>query len=233
MDTQRSTEAKTAASTNATDASLVERASEGHLPALTALMRRYDGRLYRIARTILRDMTDAEEACQETWLRAYGRLEHLREDPPFATWLARIGLRCALERVPRFGELTSLDELDRMPVAPLLADADAPARTGNAVEQAIDELVPSQRLVVILREVERMPIGVVAQVLGLAEADVRERLQRAHARLAERLGTGLGAAVDDVYRFDRLRCDRMVGLVVRRIYGDERYASKWALHPSS
>jgi RNA polymerase sigma-70 factor, ECF subfamily len=194
-----------------TDEELVLQLIEGHVPAFTWLMRRYNRRLFRVIRGVLREHAEAEDACQEAWFRAYTHLATLQRGASFGTWLCRIGLRCALERMPRARVRVSLDELDRLIIPPR---ADEPERwveqrrLADEIEQAIDRLIPAQRTIVLLRDIEQLTTGEVAELLGLSEENVRVRLHRAHARLREDLGDAFAGE----------RCDRMVGVVVRRLH---------------
>jgi RNA polymerase sigma-70 factor, ECF subfamily len=212
-----------------TDEQLITRVIEGHVPAFTWLMRRYNRRLFRVARGILRDDAEAEDACQDAWMRAYANLERLRDGSAFGMWLCRIGLRCALERIPSHRGHVSLDELDRRALA---TEGDGPDalldthRVVASIEDAIQVLMPSHRVVVLLRDVEQMTTSEVAALLDVTEENVRVRLHRARTRLRELVTEELGAEVRDVFRFDGERCDRIVGAVVRGIYSDDRYAAR-------
>ena len=214
-----------------TDEQLVARAVAGQVPAFTLLMRRYNRRLFRVIRGVLPYDADAEDACQEAWLRAYEHLGTLQRGAAFSTWLCRIGLRCALERAPRHRTHTSLDELDRLPIAPVL---DGPElwvehrRIADEVEQAIDRLQPAQRVVVLLRDVEQLTTGEVAEVLGVSEENVRVRLHRAHARLREQLSEAWDGELVSAFAFAGERCDRLVGAVVRRIHATRHWTPRSA-----
>ncbi|HET6585581.1 MAG TPA: sigma-70 family RNA polymerase sigma factor [Nannocystaceae bacterium] len=212
-----------------TDQQLVTRVVEGHVGAFTQLMRRYNCRLFRVVRAVLPDDAEAEDACQEAWMRAYAHLDRLQHAPAFSAWLCRIGLRCGLERMAHRRGFVSLDELDRLALAPddeAIDDVVETQRLASAAERAIDELMPSHRVVVLLRDVEHMTTAEVAAILEVSEENVRVRLHRARARLRELLVATLGAEVRDVFRFDGERCDRMVGALVRRIYSDMRYCTR-------
>lgn len=212
-----------------TDEQLVTRVIEGHVPAFTALMRRYNRRLFRVARGVLHDDAEAEDACQEAWLRAYANLDRLHDGAAFGIWLCRIGLRCALERIPGRRGHVSLDELDRRALA--LHDDGLEARVDtqtmvSTLELAIDALMPSHRVVVLLRDIEQMTTAEVAALLDVSEENVRVRLHRARTRLRELVTDELGADVRDAFRFDGERCDRTVGAVVRGIYSDFKYSTR-------
>jgi len=81
------------------DHELVRRALAREPDVFRTIMTRYNQRLYRLARAILRDDAEAEDALQEAWLRAFSRLESFRGDSALATWLSRIVINEALGRL--------------------------------------------------------------------------------------------------------------------------------------
>ena len=170
------------------DAELVARVGEGDAEAFTLLMRRHARRLFRCVRAVVRDDAEAEDACQEAWLRAYRHLADLQDGAMFGRWIARIAMRRALARTHDARAVVSLDELDHAP-----ANDDGPEsrcddrRLARRVAGAIDELLPSYRDVLLLRDVESMTTPEVAALLGLTEQNVRVRLHRARASLRRRL----------------------------------------------
>src|SRR5919199_4413838 len=96
------------------DGELVQRARQGDAFAFELLVKRYDRRLYRVARSILRDSSEAEDVVQETFVRAFTHLTDLRSDASFSTWLTRIAVNEALRRRrrrQRTMDLTTLDSL--------------------------------------------------------------------------------------------------------------------------
>src|SRR5213079_3613460 len=84
-----------------TEAELVRRARERDEPAIRAIMQSNNRRLYRLARGILRNDSEAEDVVQETWVRAFTHLQDFRGDSSLATWLARIAMNEALGRLRR------------------------------------------------------------------------------------------------------------------------------------
>jgi RNA polymerase sigma-70 factor (ECF subfamily) len=92
-----------AALENDTDAALRQRVVDGEQAAFADLMRRYNRRLYRVARSILRDDAEAEDALQDAYLQAYRALPGFRGESSLATWLTRIVMNAALMRRRKFG----------------------------------------------------------------------------------------------------------------------------------
>ena len=219
-----------------TDETLVLRVLDDDVSAFAVLMRRYNRRLFRVVRAVVRDDAEAEDVCQEAWLRGYRHLEDLHDGAKFSTWLARIGWRFALARVEQLPGVVAFDEQELETVD----DADGEAaelldlqRLAGRLEDAIDRLPASYRAVVLLRDVEHMSTTEVAEVLDLTEENVRVRLHRARVSLRREL-----SEVEDVFRFDGERCVRLTRAVLARVFGtrsgqsDSRYATKSAASQS-
>jgi RNA polymerase sigma-70 factor (ECF subfamily) len=215
------------------DAGLVERVLGGDVSAFAVLTRRYNRRLFRVVRGVVRDDAEAEDVCQEAWLRAYRHLDDLHSGAKFSTWLARIGYRFALARVEQHAGVVALDERDVSFAETCEVDPEDQIdrhRIADRVERAIDDLPPSYRAVVLLRDVEHMSTHEVADVLELSEENVRVRLHRARANLRQQL-----VDVGDAFRFDGERCLRLTRAVLARIFAlhtvdqsDPRYATRSA-----
>jgi RNA polymerase sigma-70 factor (ECF subfamily) len=214
------------------DAALRQRVVGGEQAAFALLMRRYNRRLYRVARSILRDDAEAEDALQEAYLQAYRGLPDFRGDSSLATWLTRIVMNAALMRRRRTGRMAEVIELGAEPVleqhggAP---DQDASGQPEQAalraqarglIEAKIDGLPEVFRTVFILRAVEELSVDETGKLLGIPEATVRSRYFRARAMLREALARELDFAMEDAFGFDGARCDRIVEGVMRRL-GEE------------
>ena len=194
-------------------------------------MRRYNGRLFRAARAILKDDADAEDALQDAWLEAYRHISDFRGDAQLSTWLTRIAVTQALmklrkqkraQRVVPFASHARHDEDDRpLDVADARAespsDATLRAEVRRAIERRIDDLPLNFRTVFMLREVEGLSVQEAAVCLSIPEATVRTRLFRARALMREALARDLDMAASDAFAFLGARCDRVVANVLSRI----------------
>lgn len=206
------------------DRELLERARQGDAAAFGMLIRRHDKHLYRIARSVLPNDQEAEDAVQETLIRAFTGLRNFRADSSLRTWLTRIVLNEAIRRRRRrpvmvdLGELQSAQERARRPLhsASLTARERDPERAAaqsqirKMLESAIDGLPASFRIVFVMRHVEEMSTADTAALLGIREETVKTRLHRARRMLRERLGDELEAALKGVFPFERPRCDALV-----------------------
>jgi RNA polymerase sigma-70 factor (ECF subfamily) len=212
-----------------TDQALVALAQQRDQRAFEALMRRYNRRLFRIARSVLRDASAAEDAVQEAYIRAFTHIDRYRPTGAFGAWLSRITLNEAL--MLRRRKRTDMVSLEAMDDATLfgagasLAEAEAPPDGADALnarqllEQAIDTLPEAFRTVFVLRMVEQLSIRETAACLSLNTATVKTRLFRAQRRLRVELTRRLKREQLNVFGFDGERCDRIVALVLARWRG--------------
>ena len=207
------------------DEQVVTRVLAGQTALFEVLMRRHNERLYRAARAIVRDETEAEDVMQQAYVNAYSHLRQFDGRSKFSTWLTRIAVHEALARVRRRGRYTTMDP-DDTPSNQHSAAVDAtpdPERLaiarelGALLESAIDRLPDGAREVFVLRQLEGMRTDEVAEALSVSEAVVKTRLSRARAALRRDLFEHAGLAASNTFRFLRPRCDRIVRAVLARI----------------
>lgn len=213
-------------SQNLSDEEVVERVLAGDTALFEILMRRYNQRLYRVARGILRDDAESEDVMQDAYVRAYQHLRQFAGRAKFSTWLTRIAVHEALARVQRRNRFQDLDpvaapEGDGMELLKS-QDRDPEQQAGNAelrvlLEEAVAALPEGYRSVFMLREVEQMSTQETAEALELTEATVKVRLHRAHAMLRRALYERTGATATHAFAFAAPRCDRVVSAVFSRL----------------
>ncbi len=207
------------------DEEVVARVLAGETALFEILMRRYNQRVYRVSRAILRDDAEAEDVMQDAYVRAYEHLGQFAGRAAFSTWLTRIAIHEALARKRRRGRMEELDALpangDSMSIlkssAPTPEAGTAQAEARQLLEEAIEHLPENYRTVVVLREVEEMSVAETAQSLGVTDAVVKTRLHRAHAMLRKELYTRAKGRAADLYQFHAVRCDRVVKAVFEKI----------------
>ena len=188
------------------------------------LMRRYNERVYRAARAIVRDEQEAEDVMQQAYVNAFTHLRQFNGAAQFSTWLTRIAINESLARVRRRGRYQAFDD-DLSNVEPSCPrnpseNPERQAFTGELrglLEWAIDTLPDGMREVFVLREVEGLSTSEVAECLGVSEDVVKTRLSRGRAALRRVLLERTGATAPDAFRFYRPRCDRVVAQVLARI----------------
>jgi RNA polymerase sigma-70 factor (ECF subfamily) len=210
------------------DAALAGRVASGDHAAFETMMRRYNRRLYRLARATLRDEAEAEDALQEAYVQAYRSIAQFRGESSLSTWLSRLVLNECFARLRRsarrqniipmvgahreidFENMTS-DSQERP------EQAAGRAEIRRMLERTVDALPEAFRTVFVLRSVEEMSVEETALCLGVPEATVRSRHFRAKSLLRESLAQELDLAERDVFEFGGDHCDRVVAAVLRRL----------------
>jgi RNA polymerase sigma-70 factor (ECF subfamily) len=207
-----------------TDDEVVRRVLDGETMLFEVLMRRYNQRLYRVARAILRDDAEAEDVMQHAYVAAYAHLAQYAGRARFSTWLTRIAVHEALARARR-------RHRESQTAPPWEPDVDATSLLASSwpdpeqqvldgelrslLESAIEALPMGYRSVFVLRDVEGMSTGETAACLGLSEDVVKTRLHRARSQLRRELFQRDALAA--TYSFHLTRCNRVVRAVFERL----------------
>jgi RNA polymerase sigma-70 factor (ECF subfamily) len=202
------------------DEEVVERVLAGDTSLFEILMRRYNQRLFRVARGILSDDAEAEDVMQEAYVRAFRQLATFRGEALFSTWLTRIACHEALARAQKRRRLVPIDggEPPEPPAKTFGPERELENRELQAVLREAVELLPDPlRAVFCLREVEGLSTEQTADALGLTTENVRVRLHRAKRSLRQTLDQRIGREVRRLYLFDGPHCDRMVERVFARL----------------
>ena len=208
-----------------TDDEVVARVLDGETALYEILMRRYNQRLYRAARAILKSESEAEDVMQEAYVRAFQNLRQFEGRAPFPTWLLRIAVNEALGRLRGRDRNVSLPEEEEngeisMKMVETSLDPEqsaSRAELGNLLEEAVLGLPEAYRTVVMLRDVEEMSTAETAAALDLSEENVKIRLHRGHAMMREMLLERVGAKAKTAFPFMGERCDRVVRGVFERL----------------
>jgi RNA polymerase sigma-70 factor (ECF subfamily) len=178
---------------------LVERARQGNLDAFTDLVNRYEGKIFRLTQHITGNREDAEDALQETFLKAYSRLDQFHGDSRFYTWLVRIAVNESLMKL-RKRKSTAAVSLDE----PIESDGDfmprevaswdpspeeryAQIELRGILDRTVQALPPIFRTVFILRDLDHLSTEETAQALDISVPAVKSRLLRARLQLREDL----------------------------------------------
>lgn len=204
------------------DQDVVRRVLAGDVSIFEILMRRYNQRLFRLARAILADDAEAEDVMQEAYVRAFRELAGFRGEASFATWLTRIACHEALARARKRQRLVRLVPATGGPGDPP-AEALGPEREMEnrelqaILQEAVEALPDPLRAVFCLREIEGLSTEETAAALELTAENVRVRLHRAKRGLRQTLDERIGREVRRLYLFDGHRCDRVVAAVFARL----------------
>lgn len=166
------------------DSILVRAAQNGDVDAFEELVRRYQTSIYRVALRMLGSRADAQDAVQETFVRAWRALPRFRHDSAISTWLYRIVTRRALDRIASRRSTGTLDEVE-VEAGPDPAQAAEHQERLRAIRRAIAKLPPDQRAALVLREFEGLSYQEVAQVLGASVPAIKTRIHRARLTIIQ------------------------------------------------
>jgi len=204
------------------DDEVVRRIRGGDNPLFEILIRRYNQRLYRIARAILGDDAEAEDVMQHAYVEAYSHLGQFEGRAQFSTWLTKIAVYEALARVRRrrrefcVGPVAEGDEDLLGTLRSAGPDPEQLTHEGELralLDSAIETLPALYRSVFVLREVEGMSTVDTAECLEVSEQVVKTRLYRARALLREEIFQRAGVATSAAFSFHLSRCDRIFAAV--------------------
>jgi RNA polymerase sigma-70 factor, ECF subfamily len=212
------------------DAQLVQLARQRDGSAFRTIIKRHNRRLYRLARAVTANDSDAEDAVQDAYVRAFTGLDQFRGDSSLSTWLSRIVLNEALGRLRRRRPTVDLEVVEKRPLSqqqiipfPAASQQLDPERAmaqreiQHLLEQAIDDLPQPFRTVLVARVIEEMSVKETAELFGLRVETVKTRLHRARELLKQALEKHVDSALTDVFPFDGRRCDRMTSVVLQRL----------------
>ena len=215
------------------ESDLLARARRHDKAAIRTLVRHHNRRLFRVARSILKDDWEAEDAVQEAYVKAFTHLDDFQEKSKFSTWLTRIVVNEALGRLRKrrptadlFADIDTVaasDDEARIVPFPLAASQPDPERAmaqteiHALLEKAIDALPDPFRIVLVARVIEEMSVEETAEMYGLKPETVKTRLHRARALLRDDLEQKFGPMLTQTFPFDGARCDNMAERVIARL----------------
>ena len=210
------------------DLTIARRVADGDRRAFELLMRRYNRRLYRLARAYLRDDAEAKDALQDAYLSAYRSIGQFRGDAALATWFSRLVLNeCAARKrrsarreniIPLVSFYHHMDEIAVIPDSGQ-GPEDLLARTQirSVLERKVSELPEIFRVVFVLRSVEELSVEEIADMLSIPHETVRSRHFRAKGMLREALAKEIDLAEGEIYEFGGLHCDSVVAGVLAKL----------------
>lgn len=220
-----------------TDEEVVERVIAGETALFEVIMRRYNQRLYRVARSILGNDAEAEDVTQDAYVRSYMHLDQFGGRAKFSTWLTKIAVNEALSRLRNRQKLVEIDAASNSMEGSMSLESKSPTPEQEmltqtmriVLESAVESLPETYRTVFMLRDVEGMTTGETAECLEVSEELVKVRLHRARGMMRKQIYAQTGAATAGAFEFMGARCDRMVAGVFERIRAIKGDA--WATPP--
>jgi len=212
------------------EADLIQRACRREEAAIRSIIQVHNRRLYRVARSIVRDDWEAEDVLQEAYFRAFSSLASFRGDSSLSTWLTRIVVNEALQRMRRHTD-TPVAHIEPPPephadIIPFPLSGQHPVDPERAasqheicrlLEKEIDLLPEEFRTVLVARIIEGLSIEETADLYGIRPETVKTRLHRARKLLKSSLEEHIGPFFSDVFPFDGKRCERLTNAVVARL----------------
>lgn len=209
------------------DNALVGLVGQGDHEAFRHIMQRFGRLLFRVARGVVDDDAEAEDIVQETFLRAYRKLDTFRGDAPLRTWLLSILLNEARSQLRKRHLMVRLDQIDSSVLEPYWAsqtrsDAGAGdpvslaarAEIHRLLAGAIERLPSAYRAVYRLRELEERSVEETAARLALKPQTVKTRLHRARRLLRQSLDETLGTMLSGTFPFLGMRCAGMTAVLM-------------------
>ena len=195
------------------EAAIVARARLGDAKAFSELLRRYEGKIFRLALHITQNREDAEDVLQEAFLKAYEHLDQFQGQSKFYTWIVRIAVNQALMKLRKrkSDRSVSLDETidtGEDTVAREIAAWDenpeqqySREEINEILSSAIDGLAPIYRAVFVLRDVDELSTEETAEALDLSIPAVKSRLLRARLQLRDKLTRYFKRKGDDAFAY--------------------------------
>jgi len=192
---------------------LVAQSREGDTRAYGELVRRYEGKIFRLAQHITQNREDAEDVLQESFLKAYEHLDQFKGDSKFYTWIVRIAVNQALMKLRRrkTSKSVSLDEQidtgEDTVAREIAAWEENPEQRysreelGSILDEAVQSLEPPYRSVFVLRDIEELSTEETAEALNLSIPAVKSRLLRARLQLREKLTRYFKRKGDDAFAY--------------------------------
>jgi RNA polymerase sigma-70 factor (ECF subfamily) len=194
---------------------LLPQARDGDRAAFSELVRRYEGKIFRLAHHITQNREDAEDVLQETFLKAYEHLDQFQGNSKFYTWIVRIAVNQALMKLRKrkTDKTVSIDEtLDTGEGEDTVAREIATWNPNpeqrysqeelhRILEQAVESLAPPYRAVFVLRDIDELSTEETAEALDLSIPAVKSRLLRARLQLRDKLTRYFKHKEDDAFAY--------------------------------
>lgn len=212
------------------EAEVLPLARQGDTQALRAIVQHSNQRLFRVARAVVGDDSEAEDVVQETYARAFASLAAFRGEASILTWLTSIALNEARGRLRKRRNQVGVEQIEIaqargsqvIPFPASISAEEPDASTArlqirHLIEAAVDTLPPAFRVVFVMRDVEEYSIEETAHLLDLRPETVKTRLHRARRLLRAALDKRIGDSVKGAFPFLGARCQRLTDSVMDRL----------------
>jgi RNA polymerase sigma-70 factor (ECF subfamily) len=188
------------------DRELVIRWQGGDESAFEVLVERHQKRVFRLLMRMMGNREEAEDVSQEAFLSLHRHGKRFRAEARFSTFVYRVAANAALNRRRSLGRARARKQKyaqhqaagDLLPYSPRdPEDAALGGELSKAVREALQKLTPSLRMPVVLYDIEGLPYGEIAEILGVAEGTIKSRIHRARKALREELKSVLAGERSD------------------------------------
>jgi RNA polymerase sigma-70 factor, ECF subfamily len=195
------------------ESGLLAKARDGDAAAFSELVNQYSRKIYRLAKHITQNDSEAEDVLQETFLKAFEHLRDFHGQSKFYTWIVRIAVNESLMKLrKRKSDRTvpldePLDTGEDTVVREIAVWDENPEQQysreeiGQILDEAVQSLKPSFRTVFVLRDIEELSTEETAEALGISIPAVKSRLLRARLQLREKLTRFFRRKGDDVFAY--------------------------------
>ncbi|MGZ3885203.1 MAG: sigma-70 family RNA polymerase sigma factor [Bacteroidia bacterium] len=208
-----------------TESELIREILSGKYPLYEILIRRNNPYLYKIGRSYGYNHHDTEDLMQETYINAYTALKSFEHRAAFTTWLSRIMLNLCYQKKQKFSfkneQASSGHYIENN--TPMFHTTPPTEKTvinkelGKVLEHTLEQLPEDYRMVFTLRELNGLSVAETAGALGISEANVKVRLNRAKTMLRGEIEKIYDPA--DIYEFNLVYCNEIVKFVLKKIAG--------------
>lgn len=211
------------------DMNLALRARARDSDAFRTIMKMHNQKLYRIARGVVRNDSEAEDIVQAAYVNAFNHLDGYRGDSSLGTWLSSIVLNEArgrlreMRRKAEFANSIVQDRDGQIIQFPLNSGAEDPERTMaqrqilQLVERATDKLPDIYRMVFIARVIEGLSVDETSALLDVKPKTVKTRLHRARHFVRRQLEEEIGPIALEAFPFAGRRCERLTAAVMKQL----------------
>jgi RNA polymerase sigma-70 factor (ECF subfamily) len=203
------------------DSEIINEILKGNKEQYALLMRKYNQKLYRIAKGYLKDEAEIEDVMQDTYVKGYQHLAKFEHRSEFSTWMTRILINECLQRLKKITRTDLMDVNEENNEIMNATDKNNPEKQSlnkelkDLLESAISQLPEKYRSVFMMREIEKMSIEETSAAMEISGSNVKIRLNRAKEMLRNTLMNTY--PVGNLYEFNLIRCDRITANVLSRI----------------
>ena len=214
------------------DDNLIQRVIKGDINAYGSIMRRYNQKLFRVARSIVKNDADALDIVQEAHIKAFTKIKAFRGDSTFSAWLAGITRNEALMHLRKYKREVTMQE-NEIDIVDISDRENSTQKRSHAshnpesclenkelkvlLNNSIDLLPDNFRTVFVLRAVEQFSLRETAEILDINPQTVKSRLFRARQLLRAQIQSSLETSSDQIYQVGGVHCDNIVRNVMYRL----------------